>query len=458
MSTEKKSRKHPARKTSYASGSESKIKKTSDGINAPTSAKKTSPVRHKKTAKKKTTRTKRVKKTVEPTMNFFEARTTSLSQSRIEKYYTKIVTSFVVITVFLVIVIAYFSFSKTTITVIPTPVEQEVTIQTTLDALGGTVLLTDVEVTATAATDELSASTDAVTSSSGTAGGTVTIFNNYSKDQPLVSTTRLLSEDGVLFRTQETVTVPAGGSIEVNVLADEEGAEGDIGPSTFEIVALWDGLKDDIYATSETAMTGGLVETTVLSDTVYENTKLTVNEALRSEALERFEGEMATIETLPENPLLIDEGYISEIHTDEQNGTIGEEIAGEFTITRSATVAGAVVDSALLESTIAAEVQDAMPKDTVLNGKINLNTVNLELEELTTEEGESPVTVTLTIQYTITADHKVVSTAALRDKSEQELQTYLQAFDEIASVDVKFSPFWVSKTSSIADNITVEVQ
>ncbi len=80
--------------------------------------------------------------------------------------------------------------------------------------------------------------------------GKVKIINEYSKNQPLVATTRLLSSDDKLFRLKNTVNVPAGGSVEVEIYADEPSQELAIAPSKFSIPGLWAGLQDKIYAES----------------------------------------------------------------------------------------------------------------------------------------------------------------------------------------------------------------
>ncbi|PLX27804.1 hypothetical protein C0583_01025 [Candidatus Parcubacteria bacterium] len=80
--------------------------------------------------------------------------------------------------------------------------------------------------------------------------GKVTIFNNYSKNQMLVANTRLLTSDGKLFRTNNTVNVPAGGEVEVEMHADDPAPEMAIEPSKFTIPGLWAGLQDKIYAQS----------------------------------------------------------------------------------------------------------------------------------------------------------------------------------------------------------------
>lgn len=97
------------------------------------------------------------------------------------------------------------------------------------------------------------------------AEGVATISNRTTADQPLVATTRLLSDEGVLFRLRDSVEVPAGGSVDAAVYADEPGASGNIGPSHFTIPGLPTSLQDDIDAQSAVSMTGGVVEVGVLS-------------------------------------------------------------------------------------------------------------------------------------------------------------------------------------------------
>jgi hypothetical protein len=80
--------------------------------------------------------------------------------------------------------------------------------------------------------------------------GEVTIYNNYTQNQPLVATTRLLTPDSKLFRIAETVNVPAGGSVEVQIYADNPDPDLAVGPTKFSIPGLWAGLQEKIFAES----------------------------------------------------------------------------------------------------------------------------------------------------------------------------------------------------------------
>lgn len=96
------------------------------------------------------------------------------------------------------------------------------------------------------------------------AKGRVTIYNEYGKDsQPLVATTRLQTVDGKIFRLESAVVVPGmqdgrPGTIEAAVIADQPGAEYNIGPSTFTIPGFQGSAKYQKFsAKSASAFTGG---------------------------------------------------------------------------------------------------------------------------------------------------------------------------------------------------------
>src|SRR3989344_7663685 len=96
------------------------------------------------------------------------------------------------------------------------------------------------------------------------AQGTVRIYNAYGPDsQTLVATTRLVSQEGKLFRTTETVVVPGGSaanpsSIAVSVVAAEAGPEYNISPSTFSIPGFQGTPKyQGFYGKSDEPMRGG---------------------------------------------------------------------------------------------------------------------------------------------------------------------------------------------------------
>jgi hypothetical protein len=96
------------------------------------------------------------------------------------------------------------------------------------------------------------------------ASGKIVIYNGYGSDpQPLVATTRFVTEDGKIFRLVKGISVPGmsgnePGVVEAEVIADSNGEEYNIGASDFSIPGFSGSSKaDKIYAKSTSRMIGG---------------------------------------------------------------------------------------------------------------------------------------------------------------------------------------------------------
>lgn len=135
------------------------------------------------------------------------------------------------------------------------------------------------------------------------ATGTVTLVNDSGADQPLVERTRLLSEDGILFRLREAVTVPAGGDVAAAVIADQPGAEGDVGPGRFTIPGLPTARQAEVYGRSEQAMSGGVQVSGAVSDAEIQRALAAVREDLTLAALSAWREALAPGEVLSSVPI-----------------------------------------------------------------------------------------------------------------------------------------------------------
>ena len=252
---------------------------------------------------------------------------------------------------------------------------------------------------------------EASTTEDSIARGTVTLVNNSSGDQGLVRTTRLLSTEGVLFRTDETVTVPAGGSIDVVAYADQPGASGNIPASTFEIVALNPSLKAEIYATSANPMTGGVLKKVTLTATLIEEAKTAALTALTATLTTQYEP----------NNLLID------VTEQTVNGTTGD-----------------TVESVMVQSVGSARYVPVTPD--LIPGAYTI-----------TNDGEEILITGETEQTAEPLTEDFIDSAALTGKTEQQVRDYLADFEQVEAVEVSFVPFWIDRTPQLAQQINLEI-
>ncbi len=420
----------------------------------------------------------------------------SLSTSRVEKWYAALVKIFVLIAIVLIGVIVYVSFTKTTVNITTQEQDDVITTETTVAELGGVVLLTDVEgstdydLTKTADSTTTEADTTTTTTeepvveekpvapvAAAKAKGTVVITNKYNKDQPLITNTRLLSKDGVLFRTQKTVTVPAGGEVTVDVMADEEGAKGNVGATTFEVVALWAGLKDKIYATSSAAMTGGADasdgsgETTTVTTTApaaddanavtitqndIANARTELHTKLFDQANERFTKEMTERDELKKLGYLVKTPIVAKTISDSRTGDAGTK-ATTLTVKENITAASVALDVEKLQDWINAEIVKHSGSEELAN-TIPLDDVTITVSDLNDTGTDGTITATITLKNSLSKDDAKIAPEKLTGKTAAEVQEYLLSFDEVKTVDVKISPFWATRTPSLSKSITVNLQ
>jgi hypothetical protein len=293
------------------------------------------------------------------------------------------------------------------------------------------------------------------------ARGTVTIINNYSRPQTLIRTTRLLSTQGILFRTDKTIQVPAGSQMQVQVYADQPGIEGEIEPSHFTIPGLWPGIQDKIYGESKEAMTEGLEEIKIVSQDDIQQAKEMIEKKLTEKALE-------------ESGIRNQESGIRnyEIQDFSVSAKPGDQ-KDEFEITMKLKLITFIFDEKEMLALIEEKLKDLIAKNTQLlplaplslrgvptlvgttkqspDYKLVLNSYNLE-------EKTAVLSVFSQGKAIITPDNPLLAKEVLIGKNKQEVKAYLEKYPEIESVQVEFSPFWVRSVPFLKNRIEIIIQ
>lgn len=384
-----------------------------------------------KEVKRKTTRKKSVQVQIDSVDSEPNDEKSNLTKQRVHSHFSPLVALFAVMAIAVGGIIFYIAFSKTNITVTVVPETDDFVFSYATDEVDAQVVSKELEDSFT-----FSDFTKSEEEVSGTATGTVTIYNTYSADQPLVRTTRLLSETGVLFRTDQTVTVPSGGSIDVKVNADEAGATGDIEPTKFEIVALWDGLKDQIYAESTEAMSGGIVKSGVVTQEAIDQARKKAEQQLRKTASKELADDPNITNAISAEDMIID------IIDQTVDAEVGEP-ANEIVVDTNTTVSGYAFDKRKLT--------DLLIKDT----GIEISGKGIEYE-ISDDAGQAYIkgTIQVPAQGTVMEGIEVEQ---LTNKSAEQIRRYLESFDEVKDVVITFSPFWIKTSSPSAKNIQVNV-
>ena len=361
-------------------------------------------------------------------------------------FYKFVALTFLAITLILFGVIVFMSSKRAVITITtrPEPVDITTTIGVNADSartIPGRVVTTTVSGTEiyhpTGNKEE-----------SGIAEGIVTLHNETTLDQPLVATTRVLSADGVLFRLKERALVPAGGTVDAAVYADAEGSGSDIGPAKFTIPGLNETKQALIYATSESAMSGGIRKIGSVSLEDIDKAKKLIAEELKENA-------KAALAEQVDSELSLSVYDVSDpVYTTDAE--IGEEVS-EFTLSATVTVVGIFVSpeevnklaSDVLMSRAIDDAEYIEPSDAA--PVVSLSSYDLEREE-------AELDVTYTGRATINPESRQLAKIAFYGKTKDEVRRYLLSLDHVYGVDVHLRPAWTQTIPHVADHVDIVVK
>ncbi len=336
-------------------------------------------------------------------------------------------------------------FPQVQVTLIPTVREESASFTVNADATVGTTDFSQRRMGLVAIEKEVEKTKEfsaTGTSSQGSykARGTVTIYNTYSSaPQKLVATTRLLTDDGILFRLVDSVVVPGvkivdgkriPGTIEATVIADKPGEQYNIGPSTFSIPGFKGSPRyGKFYAKSATPMTGGSTEggtKTVVTKEDIERAKKETEAAARTAVIEAITEAANTqnMETLEE---MIDVEVVSS-GTQVVDGVAAE--AFDYTVTVRATALTFSKNDMRIMAVKALEKRVGDESVSPENITIHYSPALVDFQKRSAQ-----ITARATARLVATPDTKAIASALVGRKMD-DLQEVLTSFDGVESAKI----------------------
>jgi len=222
--------------------------------------------------------------------------------------------------------------------------------------------------------------------STGIATGTITIVNNYSSNQPLVATTRFLTTDGTLFRLKEGVTVPANGSVEAEINADEAGISGDIEPTKLTIPGLSSSLQEYIYGELKSPTSGGSGEVSYVLETDIANAKTELDNEAQTASFSDFEAELG------DGEFLLPEFVATQKNEPTFSAEIGQEISS-FTASVSENITALIILESDLSQKIIDQLAEEVPAGTNSDDYL-ISDKQYEVQEYNQESGYIKLMIT----------------------------------------------------------------
>ena len=280
--------------------------------------------------------------------------------------------------------------------------------------------------------------------------GKVTIINNYSKDQQLVATTRLLSPDGVLLRIKSDIKVPAGQSLSVEVYADKPDEFTELEPTQFIIPGLWSGLQDKIYGESKAALTKGGFKVKVVSQNDIDNAAKSLADELYNQALSEVDQQLSITEKLHTKVVK------REVISGQTDTEIGAEI-DPFNYNLQQKIIFVVFDEKKLVNLVKQRIEQDLPPNKQLLG-LDTSSLNYNLEKVDIVEKVANLKVEASGLAALTEQSGLFSKEDLVDMSEEEVKKYFADFSEVENVEIQFIPSWLRKMPGSAVRIEVVVK
>jgi len=286
-------------------------------------------------------------------------------------------------------------------------------------------------------------------------GGTIKIINNSSKTQPLVATTRLLSSSGVLFRLDKGVTVPAGGSVEAAVHADQDGPTGDIAPDKFTIPGLSTSLQSSIYGESSAAMVGGRRMVSVVSQTEIDSDVAKLTDEVTVFAQEQLQTQFGT-------------DFGGKVFSSEVLSKVSDTEAGEekdsVTISLKIKVTGVFFGCGVLNDLVFAKLYENL-EDGFIFANNNVDSqkssdscvADVEITQANAARGTAELRVTFKKDSVVSNTNVFLQPEVLVGKTSAEVKDYLVKAGLAKDVSVIIFPPWNSKVPSMLDQVTVQV-
>jgi len=356
--------------------------------------------------------------------------------------YARIVNIFIILTVLIILIIVHFSLATATIFlpqstekfIFDGPMEITVAEQPTWFEANNSVELVQsktVQVLAkTTKTDKASA--------------VVKIINTYSKSQSLVKTTRFLSVDNKLFRLSQTVTVPAGGSVQAIIEADQPGESFIIPAGKFTIPGLWAGLQDKIYGQTDAVTSFERPNLQIISQQDFDQAVNDLAKTLPDKALPDLI-KKTNNQNLTANDLLVT------ITKSSAKPAVGTE-AGSFTVDLTANVRAVPIDQQFLRQKAEDALKARLPENISV---VNFLPDNYDYEITSLDQTKGTMIVQVHLEALVSSSNTAeINLADLQGKTKTEAEQILST-QGYQDVRIELWPFWVTHVPILTDHIQI---
>lgn len=312
------------------------------------------------------------------------------------------------------------------------------------------------------------------------ASGTLTVFNERGTAWPLVAFTRFQTEDGLVFRSQEAITVPRGaetgpGTVNVRVVADEVdaynrviGERGNIGPSSFFLPGLREESQKELYARSDAPMIGGsTVVTLKITEEDLDAANALMESELKATTERALQDEVARRNSLNQSNLELLTGFSAITQSDPRvtlPSYLVEAIQDDFEVKGTLAVSGFAFNQDEFREILRQELLKRKSPDKTLV-RLDASSISYELLDVGETPGQIKLTATLKgiEAYNLNPEEETGARLIKKIKEHiagkpiKEAEDYVQNLPEVNKVSISSWPVWAPTIPTVFENIKVEL-
>lgn len=283
------------------------------------------------------------------------------------------------------------------------------------------------------------------------ATGVITISNTQATAQKLIATTRFETQAGLVFHIKKAVTVPAKGSVDAAVYADQPGAAYNIGPSSFTVPGLANTPQyTAVTGASSGSMSGGASGTQPVVDaTTLASTRASLQTALAPDLASQLAA------AVPAGYVLLAGAATT---TYQDLAPTASSATGSADVKEEGTATGIAIPNAALAKALAIQVQGASYTGEPVT-IVDPTTVTL------TPTAGFPTASSQTFTFTLGGTAKLLSTidpnqiaSAVAGKTRTAAEVALTNYPSVKQAVLILRPFWESTFPEDPAKIKVVVE
>ncbi|HVN67029.1 MAG TPA: hypothetical protein VMT55_01550, partial [Candidatus Sulfotelmatobacter sp.] len=306
--------------------------------------------------------------------------------------------------------------------------------------------------------------------------GTVTVMNTSNNAWPLVPKTRFQTGDGLVFRSQSAVTVPAAkddktpGTADISVVADEVdvnnqviGERGNIGPTKFFLPGLSADNQKKLYAQNRAAFTGGKTDVTKMitkedldaaAGKMASDLKASAQAELQASVKDRNDSQKTNLVLLTGTDAIV----TSDPQVSIPPGLEGQKLES-FDVQGEIVASGIAYNKDELLNILKTELKLKKNPEKIL---VYIDENSLTTRVVGNDKASGKIKITATIkgieEYEISPDKengdrliKMIKEHVV-NKSIQDAESYIENMPEINKVTIESWPAWAPTLPGIPDN------